>query len=63
MTQDVVVKKLSTKDVNSAFSIGLGTDQAYLKINWADFWTKGIIIRKINFKNFFSPCPLEKKTV
>ncbi|XP_044756113.1 uncharacterized protein LOC123314807 [Coccinella septempunctata] len=49
----VDIRKLETKGPNSAFSVGVGNDELFHKINCPTYWPKGVVLRPFNFKNFF----------
>lgn len=50
---DIIVKKLDTKGSNSAFSVGLPTEEAYNIVYNENFWPSGVVLREFSFKNFF----------
>lgn len=51
--EEIVVKKLNTLGLNSAFSIGAPNDEIYNVLNDKDFWPTGTLLRPFNFQNFF----------
>ncbi|XP_044749360.1 uncharacterized protein LOC123310057 [Coccinella septempunctata] len=50
---NIVVKKLDTKGSNSAFSVGLPSEEVYKTVYSKEFWPAGVILREFSFKNFF----------
>lgn len=51
--QNIEVKKLETKGNNSAFSIGVDTDDFYGKICDPEFWPQRVIVRNFSIGNLF----------
>lgn len=45
------IKKLPTKGVNSAFSVGVLSDQLFTKLS--EYWPEGVLLREFIFRNFF----------
>lgn len=47
------VKKLPTKGNNSAFSVGVPSEDQFTELSKPESWPKGVILREFNFRNFF----------
>lgn len=59
----ITVKKLNTLGQNSAFSIGLPSDEAYKRVFCETFWPRGVILREFSFdRNFFQKNRVTQKT-
>lgn len=52
-TDDFEIKKLPTQGNNSAFSVGVPTDELFMKLSKPEYWPDGVILREFNFRNFF----------
>lgn len=61
-TDDFDVKKLPTKGNNSSFSIGVHSDEMFLKLFKSESWPSGVILREFNFRNFFRKDPVQITT-
>lgn len=57
----VEVKKLPTRGTNSAFSIGIPSDELFQTLNNSSFWPAGVVLRDFNFINFFRKRPISPK--
>lgn len=51
--EEVEVKKLKTQGTNSAFSVGVHTDELFKSICSPEIWPEGVIVREFSFRNFF----------
>lgn len=49
------VKKLQTKGNNSAFSVGVTSNETFDQLCKPEIWPGGVVVREFNFKNFFPP--------
>lgn len=58
--QMIEVKKLPTKGPNSSFSIGVPSEDLYIKLNDPNFWPAGITIREFNFLGLFRKPPKQQ---
>lgn len=47
------VKKLDTLGNNSAFSVGVYTDESYDSICKPEIWPEGVVVREFSFRNLF----------
>lgn len=47
------VKKLNTKGKNSAFSVGVPTEQAFKSLCCAEMCPEGVLIMEFSFRNLF----------
>ncbi|KAK9877337.1 hypothetical protein WA026_017731 [Henosepilachna vigintioctopunctata] len=56
-----VVKKLTTKGYNSAFSVGIPNKTLFEKVFDISFWSEGIVLREFEFKNFFRKVKIDQK--
>lgn len=53
----VDIKKLPTKGMNSAFSVGIPNDELMVTLKDPNFWPAGVTLREFNFTNFFRKLP------
>lgn len=51
--EEIEVKKLNTQGSNSAFSVGVQTDELFKSICSPEIWPEGVIVREFSFRNLF----------
>lgn len=61
--EHIVVKKLDTLGNNSAFCIGLPTDELYDRVFNVDYWTEGVSLREYDLRRSFLTQRLQKKNL
>lgn len=50
----IEVRKLDTKGSNSAFSVGVASEELFKKLGAPEFWPAGVLVREFSFRGFFS---------
>lgn len=51
--EEIEVKKLNTQGKNSAFSVGVHTEELFNSICSPDNWPEGVLVREFSFRNLF----------
>lgn len=61
--EHIVVKKLNTLGSNSAFCIGLPTDELYNRVFSVDYWSEGVSLREYDLRSSFLTQRSQKKNL